>query len=337
MLRLAPRLMVVFLCGAALAGCAASASKVAVTPAEKKTFAASKDAPADLEGAIRQVQLQRAAGQYDEAIRTASQLMLVAGDDPRVASEYGKALAQKGRAKDAVEFLTRATQLAPNDWTLYSALGVSYDQLGNPVSARTAYDHALMLMPNEASVLNNYALSRMMAGDAPGARIMMDRAQAAGGASDAKIAANIALVNKLAPVKTDAIAALPKAPSVQDLPVKAAPAPASKPVATAALPPAPQAAPQNAPHAVIAPPLPRTAGVVMQAVPVDPLAGPVKKVATRKPASIAPKAEAKTADAVKPADVKAPALPPMPAPPKSKTADKNAVPALRLTADARTP
>ena len=36
-------------------------------------------------------------------------------------------------------------ELQPNDWTLYSALGVAYDQLGDQTSARTAYEHALAL------------------------------------------------------------------------------------------------------------------------------------------------------------------------------------------------
>ncbi|HEX2760386.1 MAG TPA: tetratricopeptide repeat protein, partial [Rhizomicrobium sp.] len=197
MLRLAPRLMAVLLSAAALAGCASIDRNAAAAPTGKNNAVADNKLPTDMEGGIRQAQMLRNAGQYDEAIRIASQLMLVNGDDPRVAAEYGKALTQKGRAQDAVEFLHRAIELAPGDWTLYSALGVSFDQLGNQNAARTAYDHALMLKANEPSVLNNYALSRMLAGDTEGAKTMMARAQAAGGASDAKIAANIALVNKL--------------------------------------------------------------------------------------------------------------------------------------------
>ena len=77
-------------------------------------------------------------------------MMLVASDDPRVVGEYGKTLAEKGRAQDAVQFLTRATELQPNDWTLYSALGVSYDQIGDQASARMAYEHALALKPERA-------------------------------------------------------------------------------------------------------------------------------------------------------------------------------------------
>src|SRR5476649_249262 len=176
MLRFAPRLMAVFLSGIALTGCATFASdapKQAAAAPKDKTVAVDKNAPTDLDGGIRQAQLMRVAGHYDDAIHILSQLMLVASDDPRVVSEYGKALAQQGRAQDATEFLNRAIELSANDWTLYSALGVSYDQLGNQVSARTAYEHALALRPEEASVLNNYALSRMLAGDPEGARILI--------------------------------------------------------------------------------------------------------------------------------------------------------------------
>ena len=95
---------------------------------------------------------------------------------------------------------------------------------------------------------------------------------------------------------------------------------------------------QNAPHPLLPyeepqlPPAQQTGGVVMQAVPFDPLAGPVK-VASRKPAA-KPVADAKPADALVPPvitiDSKATRI---------KTADKgqDTVPALRLTADARSP
>ena len=148
---------------------------------------------------MRQAQLLRLAGNYDEAIHILSQLMLVAADDPRVVGEYGKTLVEQGRASEAAQFLSRASELSPNDWTLYSALGVAYDQLGNQPSARAAYEHALALKPAEPSVLNNYALSRMLANDPDAARQLIARAQIAGGATDPKIARNIALVNQLAP------------------------------------------------------------------------------------------------------------------------------------------
>ncbi len=139
----------------------------------------------------------RLAGNYDDATRILSQLMLVAADDPRVVSEYGKTLLQRGRTQDAVQFLSRAVQLDATDWTTYSALGVAYDQVSDARSAKDAYEHALALQPNEASVLSNYALSRMLAhddhaGQCPHAR--SPRQKASGGTADPKIARNIAMI-----------------------------------------------------------------------------------------------------------------------------------------------
>ena len=274
MTRFTSPLIVILLCGTALAGCA-SDGMFGTSDSHKKAVAASEPAPAkasevanlptDVEGSVRQAQDMRHAGRYDEAIHTLSQLMLVASDDPRVVGEYGKTLAEQGRAQEAVQFLTRATELQPGEWSFYSALGVSYDQLGNQSSARAAYEQALKLRPGEASILNNYALSRMMANDPQGARELMARAENAGGASDPKIARNIELVNKLAtespPLKGTTADATPET------------GPVSKPVpvSSEALP-APSA--QNAPHP--------SSDVVMQPVPVDPKAGPAK-MATHTP------------------------------------------------------
>ena len=118
-----------------------------------------------LDGSIRQAQLLRTDGNYSEAIRHLSQLMMVASDDQRVISEYGKTLAAMGRAQEAINFLTRAQQLQPGDWTVHSALGVAYDQLGKQTEAKQAYEQALAIRPGEASILSNYALSRMLAND----------------------------------------------------------------------------------------------------------------------------------------------------------------------------
>ena len=132
------------------------------------------------------VNVRRAADRdgVAEAIRHLSQLMMVASDDPRVVSEYGKTLASMGRAQEAVNFLTRAQELKPGDWSVYSALGVAYDELGNQKDAGAAYERALVLKPGEPSVLSNYALSRMLANDPDGARKLMVRALAAGGNAD---------------------------------------------------------------------------------------------------------------------------------------------------------
>ena len=235
----------------------------------------------NLEDSIRQAQLLRLAGQYPEAIKHLSQMMLVASDDPRVVSEYGKTLTSMGRATDAVNFLTRAQQLQPTDWTLYSALGVAYDQLGDQANAKDAYEHALALKPDEPSVLSNYALSRMLAKDPDMARKLVARAESANVAGDDKIARNIAMIRSLAPRRARAAAG----GHAQ------APAPVARFPRAAAAP----AAPALPAKVTVQAPTTHDNRVVMQRVPVDPLAGPVAKPVAQNTAATAVANTANTA------------------------------------------
>jgi len=242
-------------------------------PAQKTEKAAAKPAAeqsgavaTNLEDSIRQAQMLRLAAQYPEAIKHLSQLMMVASDDPRIISEYGKTLASMGRASDAVNFLTRAQQLQPGDWTIYSAMGVAYDQLGDQKNAQDAYEHALSIKPDEPSVLSNYALSRMLAKDPDMARKLAARAESAGGAGDVKIVRNIAMIRSLAPE-----------------------APVAPPATVVAQAPVAHNQPAAAPQTVKIVPEAHDNRVVMQRVPADPLAGPVAKPAPVNTATHAPR------------------------------------------------
>ncbi len=406
--RLPLSLAALLLAASALAGCSmmgmgdlSSEKKQSDIAAAKAAASAKAQLPQtvanDVDGNLRQAMLLRQAGSYDEAIRILSQLTLVNADNPRVVAEYGKALAQKGRAQDAIQFLNRAIELSPNDWTFYSALGVSYDQLDDQAKARLAYEHALALRPGEATVLSNYALSRMLAKDPDAARMLIAQAQAAsGGDTNPMIARNVALIAGMAPVEADKTAAAKpsatasavkstlatatpsepvvkaaaSAPAPKPAPAKVAAAPVAPPIAVTEMPapPAPQdaapAGPKNAsdvsrllasqnPVADTAPrPLvPQMAalpaqpdfqappGVVMQAVPYDPLAGPVVKLKKPQPKLAARSAPQKSGknDTAKTADAGAPKTGdhPMdgrkPAPVKAAKADT--VPTLRMAAD----
>jgi Flp pilus assembly protein TadD len=271
-----------------------------------------KTVPAEnLEDSIRQAQMLRLAGSYPEAIKHLSQLMLVAADDSRVISEYGKTLAAMGRAQEAVNFLTRAQQLEPTDWTVYSALGVAYDQMGNQKDAAAAYDHALTLKPGEPSVLSNYALSRLLAKDPDGARTLAARAESADGASDPMIARNIAMVKDVAPQDASVTPQVARVTPPSTAPRMLQPAPVNSVAMNnnAVI----DAAPRVAPEA-------RDNRVVMQAVPVDPLAGPVVHMpAPRKTAHVEPQTSMAAAAAQ--------AASPVPAKPKPdavKTANSQA-------------
>jgi Flp pilus assembly protein TadD len=317
------------LCATALTGCGMmGGGDDAVTPPSAHN-GGGMPLPTDMAAAVRQAQLLRTSGDLEGATRILSQLMLGAPDDPRVVGEYGKLLVQEGHSGDAVQFLRRAIELQPSDWTLYSALGVAYDQQTDPANAKMAYERALGLKPGEAAVLNNFAMSRMLAGDRVAARTLMMQAQASG-STDPKIAQNLALLDSTTP-------AAPPAPP----PSAVAMAPTKPVVASNAFPlPAPAAA-----HGA---PLPIAHGsgqVVMQEVPIDPLAGPVghaahnakppKLAKTGKPAKVAlagkPTAKAKPAPRTLAANT-----PPKPVKPAKPSAHDH-IPALRMTADASKP
>jgi Flp pilus assembly protein TadD len=248
-----------------------------------------------LDDSIRQAQMLRLAGSYPEAIKHLSQVMMVASDDPRVVSEYGKTLAAMGRADDAVNFLTRAQQLQPGDWTIYSAMGVAYDQLGNQKDAQSAYERALAIKPGEPSVLSNYALSRMLAKDPDMASKLAASAEIANaGAKDPMIARNIAMIRSMAPEAPDMAMAV-KNPAPAPRTATAAPQPpAASPVVPLVNPPRPLALANNGGNGVIEAQAPDNR-VVMQRVPVDPLAGPVGIAATHAPRPLQFKTERATA------------------------------------------
>ena len=90
MLRCAPGMIRVFVTATALfsatalAGCASTGiasltgGKTAEQAQKEALATPDKSMPTDLEGGIRQAQLMRQAGHYDDAIKILSQLMLVA-------------------------------------------------------------------------------------------------------------------------------------------------------------------------------------------------------------------------------------------------------------------
>jgi len=346
------RVAALALCATALSGCSMlsggdKVSAAAPTPTGTGTMAL----PTDVPSGVHQAQLLRTSGDLNGSMHLISQLMLVAPDDARVVGEYGKLLVQQGRSDDAAQFLRRAVELAPTDWTVYSALGVAYDQLNDSVDAKLAYEHALVLKPGEPAILNNYGMSRMLAGDATAARALMLQAKASG-SKDPKIDSNLALLDssspapaKPAPVtaalapahhiaaETPAVSHLPTPVTVKPIaPVAVVITPAVRhaavPVSVKAnAPVATASASGEKPVVAVAAPTPiirNGMSVIMQEVPVDPKAGRVAvRVVPAVKTAQAGTAPQPTAVVAKPA----------------KTAAKplDHIPALRMTADAGKP
>ncbi|HEY6579361.1 MAG TPA: tetratricopeptide repeat protein [Rhizomicrobium sp.] len=274
------------------AGCASTnepAPKTAAAPPVAKAADVEPDASSDiatltknlpttLEGEIRRAELLRSKGDYDEAARSLAQILLIAPDDARVVGAYGKVLEQQGRSQDALAFLKRAVELDPHAWSLQSSLGVAYDQLDDHVSARAAYNRALALKPGDASVLNNLAVSRMLAGDYAGAQRLFAEA-AARGAPNPKMVLNL---QKLAALKPEAATPVAVARPVPDKMARPA-----VPLVVLARPAVVTASAQktvtqgltakNHTPAATAAPKSLAPQVVMERVPVDPLAGPVAR------------------------------------------------------------
>jgi Flp pilus assembly protein TadD len=309
------------LTGVALAACSSSSDPTSMTLNARPGDAVS----GDLDVQIRRAQLLRVQGNYTDATRALSQMMIAVPDDPRVVGEYGKLLAQKGQPQDAIAFLRRATELNATDWTLWSAMGVAYDQINDPNAARVAYDRALSLKPNDPTVLNNFAMSRVLANDLPQAARLINQAKLAGG-SDPKIAKNAEMIAGLMPAQQSAtpmtmpVAQAPQAAPVtavtrSQAPVMSAPlANAQQPYVTLPAQPRPTApqpvaredmrqptgAPRSLqPQASANAARPKMANVRMMEVPFDPLAGPVaNRIKLKQPKTAVAKAErAKTAKA----------------------------------------
>ncbi len=281
----------------------------------------SDNAPLDLNTALMKAQLSRKTGDFAEATKILSQLVLFAPDDSRVMGEYGKTLAAQGKSDDALAFLDRAIQIRPDDWTFYSAAGVAYDQKGQYRQAQESYSRALMLKPGEPSVLNNAALSYMQAGDVDTAEQMIRQA-ATTSTDKSRIEYTIALVERAKASRPQRSAPIP-APTPAQIEAEPAPqvvasvAPAPQPpqatytpepppaepitnydapaIESSALPPLEEpvedwvdvtpevAAPQIEIPSTSLASLQSNPSVMMQAVPKDDLAGPVQQRAEPKP------------------------------------------------------
>lgn len=282
------RNVAIAVCAIWAAGCGAAGAQDATNPAADAD-SASATLPSTMDGEIARAHMLRTKGNYAEAAKALAQLMLVAPDNPQVVGEYGKALTQEGRPQEAVPFLKRALELQANDWTVYSALGVAYDQIDDHAKARQEYEQALALRPGAPEVLNDYAVSRMLAGDLDGAQKLLAQASAADGSNE-KIANNLAL---LASMKHPASA--PEIARAPNLPVQHG----GDRLVTAA----PRALASAAPR------------VLMEKVPTDPLAGPVAPhhaTAPKLAKSHSHKTEvAATKAAHKPVESTAPVRPPM--------------------------
>ena len=138
----------------------------------------------------------RMMGGARQAVAVLKEIVMKAPDNPRVLSEYGKALTAAGRVKDALPFLARSTQISGDDWTTFSAYGVALDQTGNHAAARVNYQTALSISPDNPTVESNLAMSHVLEGDINKAETILRRLVARPDATP-QIRQNLAMVSAI--------------------------------------------------------------------------------------------------------------------------------------------
>jgi Flp pilus assembly protein TadD len=112
--------------------------------------------------------------------------------DRDIAAAYGKVLAMSGKLPEALQVIKGAQTPTRPDWRLLSAEAAIEDQMGNTNKARSLYGQALKIAPDEPSLLNNLAMSYLLAGEVKQAEEILQKA-AASPKADSRIRQNLAL------------------------------------------------------------------------------------------------------------------------------------------------
>jgi Flp pilus assembly protein TadD len=152
--------------------------------------------PGDPEAAIKYAQMLRGKNQRVQAAVVLEQASIQNPKHPGLVSAYGRALADAGNYKQALDVLNRAHTRERPDWRVLSVQGAVLDQMGRHDEAQRYYATALRIAPTEASVLSNLGLSYALSKDLVRAESTLRRASAQAGA-DTGVRQNLALVVRL--------------------------------------------------------------------------------------------------------------------------------------------
>ena len=152
--------------------------------------------PDNVAASINYARALRALTQYAQATAVLETAVSKRPTDLALLGAYGKALADAGRPREAMDVLSRAHTPDRPDWSVLSSQGAVADQLGDHAGAVNYYEAALKLRPGEPTVLSNLGLSYALAKDLARAEEIM-RLAAADPRADARVRQNYALVLSL--------------------------------------------------------------------------------------------------------------------------------------------
>jgi Flp pilus assembly protein TadD len=159
----------------------------------RKLSAAYERKPKDKKIALEYASLLRMTGRDDQALAVMRKMVIHYPTDNEILAAYGKALASAGQLNEALNAVRRAQRPESPDWKLLSAEGAILDQLGKPDEARAMYRKALDVAPNQPSVLSNLGMSYVLANDLRSAETYLRKANSLPGA-DSRVRQNLALV-----------------------------------------------------------------------------------------------------------------------------------------------
>jgi Flp pilus assembly protein TadD len=149
--------------------------------------------PSDPEAAINFAQSLRGNGQRSQAVAVLEQASIHNPKHMGVLGAYGRALADVGNFKQALEVLNHAHTPDQPDWRILSVQGAVLEQMSRHEEAQRYYGTALRIAPDEPSVLSNLGLSYALSKDLVRAEATLRRA-AGQPRVDPRVRHNLALV-----------------------------------------------------------------------------------------------------------------------------------------------
>ena len=120
--------------------------------------------PANINSQIKYAQVLTAQGHTEDAIEQLTQARVVSPENPRLAATLGKLLVLAHRAGPATSVFRSALNTHPNDLPLLVGLGVALDANQNPAAAQDVYRRVLAVEPHSMAARNNLALSLALSG-----------------------------------------------------------------------------------------------------------------------------------------------------------------------------
>ncbi len=149
--------------------------------------------PKDKRVALAYAHALRGLTRNAQAVAVLQRLAAAYPKDMEVLGDYGKALVDDGRLREAADVLPQAHTPENPNWSILSAQGSVADQLGDHAKAQEYYAAALKIVPNQPDVLSNLGLSYALSKQLPAAEKTLRLAAAQPGAS-ARVRQNLALV-----------------------------------------------------------------------------------------------------------------------------------------------